>query len=482
MRRGTAVIGQEILSLADARRLDSVKDVVIGPGQTEVVALLVDEGGLFSSSHVVPIQEVHSFGRDAVVVSRSEAIVSASDVPAINEVLERKDTLLGKRVFTETGETQGSVSDLFFEERTGRIAGLEISRGVTGDISRGRAYLPVEEILRFGPEALIVGQPAGAALESQTGGIQGALEGAKARAQDAGSTISDRAHQAGSRLSENTQQAGSRLSDGVQQAGTAVSNRAGQVSPEDRLVGRRTARDVLDDRGSVIVAGGQSVTQEHVARAKEAGRLRELTTAVARWEADLATASAGDAVDDTADKVGSLWDTFISRVSEMTDATGRRFDEERTKRRLSDIEDAIGRPVTKVILDRSDSVILDLGEIITHEAVQAAHDAGSLDSLLSSVYRGEFAFDKDEVRLGRPGSATVERATGDAPILDELGGKLEQAEEERSREADRKRVAADAERQRREEERARRATEREQRQGQRAAERQAAADEAARTR
>ena len=482
MRRGTAVIGQEILSLAEARQLDAVKDVVIGPTQTDVVALLVDDGGLFSSSHVVPIRAVHSFGRDAVVVSDSKAIVSASDVPAINEVLDRKDTLLGKRVYTETGEAQGSVSDIFFEEKTGRIAGLEISRGVTGDIARGRAYLPVEEILRLGSEALIVGAPAGAALENQTGGIQGAVEGAKARAQDAGATLSDKASQAGSKLSENAQQAGSKLSDGVQQAGTAVSDRSSQMSPEDRLVGRRTARDVLDDSGSVIVAGGQSIAPQHVARAKEAGRLRELTTGVAKWEADMATATAGDAVDDTADKVGSLWDSFISRVSDMTDATGRRFDEERTKRRLADIEDAIGRPVTKVILDRSDNVILDLGEIITHEAVQAAHDAGSLDSLLSSVYRGEFAFDKDEVRLNRPGSATVERATGAAPVLDEMGGKLQQAEEERAREAERKRLAAEADRQRREEERTRRATEREQRQQERAAERQAATDEATQTR
>jgi hypothetical protein len=56
----------------------------------------------------------------------------------------------------------------------------------------------------------------------------------------------------------------------------------------------------------------------------------------------------------------------------MTDATGKRLDEQKTNGRIADIADAIGRPVTKVILDREDNVILNLGDIITHQAVQRA--------------------------------------------------------------------------------------------------------------
>ena len=72
----------------------------------------------------------------------------------------------------------------------------------------------------------------------------------------------------------------------------------------------------------------------------------------------------------------------------MTDAAGQRVDHEQTKRRLDQIEDAVGRPVTKVMLDLEDRVILDLGDLITHAAVQRAHDAGSLDSLLGVGLQG----------------------------------------------------------------------------------------------
>ena len=72
----------------------------------------------------------------------------------------------------------------------------------------------------------------------------------------------------------------------------------------------------------------------------------------------------------------------------------------------------MSRPVTKVFLDLEDRVILDLGDLITHAAVQRAHDAGALDGLLGSVYKGEVAFRRDGVRAQRPGEAALESRRG----------------------------------------------------------------------
>jgi hypothetical protein len=126
-------------------------------------------------------------------------------------------------------------------------------------------------------------------------------------------------------------------------------------------------------------------------------------------------------------------------------------------------------------------VILDLGQIITHEAIQAAYDAGALDPLLSAAYRGEFVFAKEEVRVGQPGSASVERATGAAPIIDELGQQVERAQQKRARSGERQRIEADAERVRREAERAMRAEQRDRRRVERSMEREAAASEVSTT-
>ena len=102
------------------------------------------------------------------------------------------------------------------------------------------------------------------------------------------------------------------------------------------------------------------------------------------------------------DRASGLWDQFTQRIGLASDAAGRRVDEAQTKERLKKIEDAVGRPVTKAILDLHDAVVLDVGDLVTHAAVQRAHDAGSLDSLLDSVYRAEVSFDKDALRAGAP--------------------------------------------------------------------------------
>ena len=111
-------------------------------------------------------------------------------------------------------------------------------------------------------------------------------------------------------------------------------------------------------------------------------------------------------------------DKFTRKVGEMTDAAGQRVDHEQTKRRLDQIEDAVGRPVTKVMLDLEDRVILDLGDLITHAAVQRAHDAGALDSLLASVFKGEVAFERDEMRAeGRRGNPEVASGPGISALV-----------------------------------------------------------------
>ena len=181
-------------------------------------------------------------------------------------------------------------------------------------------------------------------------------------------------------------------------------------------------------------------------------------------EAGLAAAGAKDALGTAGDNAASLWDKFTRKVGEMTDAAGQRVDHEQTKRRLDQIEDAVGRPVTKVFLDLEDRVILDLGDLITHAAIQRAHDAGSLDTLLGSVYKGEVAFERDEMRAEKPGAAALEEASKpgiSAPVVDELRSKVDDAERQREEEAEVKKAQAEEDRKAREKERAKRGRERE---------------------
>lgn len=72
------------------------------------------------------------------------------------------------------------------------------------------------------------------------------------------------------------------------------------------------------------------------------------------------------------------------------------------------IRRALGRPVTRVILDSQDNVILNTGEVITNQAVRRARAAGVLDILLDSVYEGDAALSPEDLRGPEAGMASLE--------------------------------------------------------------------------
>jgi uncharacterized protein YrrD len=445
MRKGKNVVGQSVVSFDEGRKIESVKDLLIGEANDTIVALLVDEGGVMSSSRVVPIGAVQSFGRDAVVIKSAQFVTSASSDPEVKAIMNRKEQLLGKRVLTDTGDLMGSISDMYFEERTGRIQGFEVSGGMLGDIARGTSYLAVDEIERLGPDVIFVRPETGEHLDNQVGGVQGALK-------DAGNKMGDAASRAGEKAKA-----------GLQDAQAGLNER----EPERALIGRRSGMDVADETGSIVVANGQRIREEHVEWARQTDSMGLLTRAAASGQAAETGARAGAGLQEAGDNLGAMWDRFTNRLSEMRDEHGRQADEQQTRARLAQIADSIGRPVGKVILDRGDNVILDFGDIITHQAVQQAYDAGMLDTLLASVHRAEFGLPLDQLRAQQPASATVKQASGGAQVVDELEQKVRETEQERAEREEHKRQEAQAAVEQREREREERARQREEAEAQR---------------
>lgn len=447
MRKGKSIIGKDILSLDEGIKLDQVTDLVIDPEGRRLVALVVDEGGFMSSSKVVPMEDVASFGKDAVVVASRTSVVSVADHAGLRALVERDEKILGKKVFTTSGDNHGSVADIYFDEQTGDLVGYEVSGGLIGDAAKGTSFLATDEIAVIGGDVIYVRPETAEDLERQVGGIQGAM-------QDAGNRIGEATNAAGEKVGQAKNAAAQKLAESRESV--TQSNR------EAALVGKLTGSDVELDGGSVIVPKGRRIRSEDVTAAKAAGKLSALNASAAMGTAQQAGAEAKDALGAAGDSAVSLWDQFTAKIGEMTDATGKRIDHEQTKKRLSEIADAVGRPVTKVILDREDNVVLNVGDIITHAAIQRAHESGGLDSLLSSAYKGPVEFTKEEMRAPYEveAEATVEKSTGGAVIVEELETKIEDAEKQREAAKERKKHESAADRVKRERERYARQSER----------------------
>ena len=447
MRKVSTVIGQNVVSLADGHQIASVKDVVIGDSHESVVALVLQEAGLLSDARIVPIGAVRSYGRDAVVIESDDAVVEGGAEPDIPN--ESARTLAGMKVLSSAGEQVGTIADAYFEEEDGRIVGFEVSSGMVDDMASGRRFLPVDELDHIGDEIVYVRPEAAQSLGPVPGGSTGAigaLEDVKAKAGEVVRAAGDKASEVGAK---------------VEEAMPADGEGQDERTPGSDLEGKRAGADVEDSNGRIIVANGQLITSEHVDRASAAGQSDALRVAADRWSAAERDRVISGTIEQVTDSAGSTWDRFTRMIAELTDETGKRASEQQTKVRLAAINDAVGRPVTKVILDRSDDVTLNLGDIITHEAVQRSHDAGTLDTLLASVYKGEVTFERDEMKAAAEGTSTVEKASGGSAVVDELQSSVESAQAEHQRQSDEKRREEDEARERRDAERQERAQARE---------------------
>jgi uncharacterized protein YrrD len=156
MFTGESLIGRRVLARQEGQMLDSVKDVVIDTAQRRVVAFLIHEGRLFSAPTVVPLEKVTSIGDDAVVVTDAASAVAVDQYPMVKDILDRDDRLVGKAVYTDSGNVFGKVVDVEFELPTGNIVEIKVSSHSDDDRPVAIVAVPVAEIVSIGPQAVVI--------------------------------------------------------------------------------------------------------------------------------------------------------------------------------------------------------------------------------------------------------------------------------------------------------------------------------------
>ncbi len=186
----------------------------------------------------------------------------------------------------------------------------------------------------------------------------------------------------------------------------AVGERAGETQEdlEAAAIGKAAGRDVELPNGAFIVASGMIITSEMMHTAKTYGRERELIAS-----AGLGTASttAQNAVATTGQTATSAWDTIKEKVADLTGtAQDKKAQYDDTAER-NKINHALGRPITRIVLAKDDSVILNTGDIITNKAVEMARQNDVLDVLLSSVYDTTPDITPEMMRATEPGVAAL---------------------------------------------------------------------------
>jgi uncharacterized protein YrrD len=193
-----------------------------------------------------------------------------------------------------------------------------------------------------------------------------------------------------------------------QRVGAAVANLT-----IEQAQGRRVNQMVYTSEGYIIAAQGQIVTAQVLKRAKLNHQELALLEAVGLSPQSAVQAQASDLAATGSDRFKStsaiaseqlqsgaenIWNKVKETATILQERGGEAIDEQR-------IKGALGRPTTRVILDRQDQVILNVGELITHKAIDQSRSANSLGILLDSVYTETPTLSLEELRepgVGRP--------------------------------------------------------------------------------
>lgn len=169
MKKAKDILGLPITLLENGKEMLHVKGILLSKKSRKVLGFLIDEGGWLKGSKIILLKNIHTIGKDAILIEDKDIIMSSTQIPEVEQILEDKYDIFDLEVIDVLGNKLGRIEDIIFDEKNGKIVSLEISEGVFEDILYGRLRLPLSEDIKFENQGIIVENTTGI---SQTGGLK----------------------------------------------------------------------------------------------------------------------------------------------------------------------------------------------------------------------------------------------------------------------------------------------------------------------
>ncbi|MGM0470809.1 MAG: PRC-barrel domain-containing protein [Bacillota bacterium] len=154
MQKGYEIIDLPVVNLETGEEVGDIKDIVFDPDQGTVVGFIVDGGSFFQGNRMIPYQQVHSLGEDALTIANDEAV---SDLDEVKEYLvSNQGNVIGAKVVTDDGKELGTIGDIVLNSDDGQIASYEVTDGLVHDILDGRGLLDLSDDINYGDDVVVV--------------------------------------------------------------------------------------------------------------------------------------------------------------------------------------------------------------------------------------------------------------------------------------------------------------------------------------
>lgn len=269
MRRSAEIFGLPIFSIADGREVGHVTDVVFDAEKRRVFLFKVAPVDGDARISVLPFSLIESIGDDAIMVQDAKLLFNAGQREEVQRLLHQNIRGKGTRALNRRGKFIGVVTEVIFDEETGRIDSFEVSRTDSQDVFK----IPSDSILSFSKEILIFEEGASGARPAAAERPVWLPEAEERRKEP---LFSDEDISAGGAFEEEpSREAEPEPETEVPSGETEASKDLNEIFEEHQatlILGKKTSQELVDDEGNEIVAAGETVTEEVIDKAKAAGK------------------------------------------------------------------------------------------------------------------------------------------------------------------------------------------------------------------
>lgn len=399
LERDNVLKGTKIMTL-DGRDLGTMVDLYFDDVNGVIEGYEVS-GGIFADTYsgrsFVPAPDTLKIGEDIAFVPSETADLMEEQVGGIRAALQTAGDKVQEIAHTSSEKAQeaAQLTGAKFQEATQLTSAKLQEVSQRANTSFTNAVINPED-----QEAFALGKVAQRTLETadgkyliQEGQIINPAHILMARSLN---LLDELYYAAGGSV---TDKLGERLTGAGEKFTGAVANMGANITVEQAL-GRRVNQMIFTPEGSVVAVEGQIVTPLVISRAKTHHREQALLEAVGLTTADTLRTTGSNMGQQVKEGAKGLWEQVKETASNLQDQGTQAIEDRR-------IKGALGRPVTRVILDLKDEVILNVGELITHQAIDVARASDVLEVLLDSVYTATPNLSLDEMRAPEPGKASL---------------------------------------------------------------------------
>jgi uncharacterized protein YrrD len=176
---GSAIRGLPVVTMAGGEDVAEVRDLIYNPEAGRVVGVTLNKRGFLAGRRreVLPAENIHAIGRDAVMVDDEDKLVLPGEAPDEVGAPPSGRDVTGNEVLTENGKSLGKVKDVVvLVGSDGEVVGYEIEPA-----SGGTGYIPLPSQLAISGSALVVPDPTEDFVEADLVGLGAAVDEFRSR-------------------------------------------------------------------------------------------------------------------------------------------------------------------------------------------------------------------------------------------------------------------------------------------------------------